>query len=116
MAGYLGANVKKAGSVAAVLSMRKVRAKADIFSPTLLFFMALVLSLGAVFVVNSFMKSYRNAQLLHMSAYVDNKRSESFRKTELESEYLRLVSAPSLSKRADELKLKPISAEKIISF
>jgi hypothetical protein len=95
--------------------MRKVRAKLELFSPGVLLFTAAVLLLSAFLTVDSYMKSYRNSQLVRISSSVDSMRFDNFQKTDLESQYLRLISAPALIKRAGELSMRPATKDRLLT-
>jgi hypothetical protein len=116
MSGVAQVRGKRDGAVPVILEMRKVRGKLELFSPGVLLFTAVVMVLALFLTVNSYLKSYRNAQLIHISSSADAMRFDNFKKTDLESQYLRLISAPALIKRAGELNMRPATKDRLLTF
>ncbi len=114
MAGVVPIRTKKEAVFPGVLEMRRVRAKLELFSPGVLLFSAAVFVLAMLLVLDSYLKSYRNAQMIHLTAQMEKTRFENFRKTDLETQYLRLISAPALLKRAGELDLQPATKDRLL--
>ncbi len=114
MAGAVPIRTKKEASFPAVLELRRVRAKLDLFSPGVILFSAVVLVLAALFTFDSYLKSCRNAQTLQITTQVEKARFENFRKTDLETQYLRLVSAPALVRYAGDLKMRPATKDRLL--
>lgn len=107
---------KKETILPVILEVRKVQAKLDLFSPPLLLFMAGVLTLALFLTFDSYQKSYRNAQMVRISATADTLRVDNFRKTELESRYLRLMSAPAVAKQAKDLNMQQATKDRVLNF
>jgi len=116
MSGIAQVRGKREGAVPVILEMRKVRGKLELFSPAVLLFTAVVMALAVFLSVDSYLKSYRNAQMVRISSSADSMRFDNFRKTDLESQYLRLVSAPALMKRAEELRMRPATKDRLLTF
>jgi len=117
MQNFVNVKAKRAEAVLTpVLSARKVRAKCDLFSLDVMIFMTAVLCLSSFLVVNSYLKSYRNAQLVKITAYADMNRASSFKKNELQSHYLKITSVDALMKKAEEMKLEVVTKDKIMNF
>ncbi len=114
MSGIAQVRGKREAAAPVILEMRKVRGKLELFSPGVLLFTAVVVALAMFLTVDSYLKSYRNAQLVQVSSSADAMRFDNFRKTELETQYLRLISAPSLIKRAGELHLRPATKDRLL--
>lgn len=114
MAGVVPIRTKKEASFPAVLELRRVRAKLDLFSPAVILFSAAVVVLAGLFMLDSYLKSCRNAQILQLTTQVEKARFENFRKTDLETQYLRLVSAPALLRRAGDLNLQPATKDRLL--
>jgi len=113
MSGVVPVRVKKELMFPAVLEMRRVRAKLDLFSPGVLIFLAVVFLLACLLTIDSYLKSYRNAQLMRLTVQTERSRLENFKRTDLETQYLRLVSAPALLKRAEEINLQPVTKDRL---
>lgn len=114
MAGYVHVKAKKENVIPAVLSMRKASAKMELFSMRIVVFITLVCAAAFFLTFDSFLKSYRNAQLVKIRSGVDGKREANFKLTEYETKYMRLMSSQSLMKRAEELKMGVATKEKVI--
>ena len=114
MSGVAQVRGKRDAAVPVILEMRKVRAKLELFSPAVLLFAAFITVVSVFLTVDSYLKSYRNAQLINISSSADAMRFDNFRKTELETQYLRLISAPALIKRAGELNLRPATKDRLL--
>lgn len=115
MSGIAQVRGKRDAVVPAILEMRKVRGKLELFSPSVLLFTAVVLVLSVFLTVDSYLKSYRNSQMVRISTSADSMRFDNFRKTDIESQYLRLVSAPALIKRAGELHMRPATKDRLLT-
>jgi len=113
MSGAVPVRTKKELAFPAVLEMRRVRGKLELFSPGVLLFAAAMLLLASLLTLDSYWKSYRNAQMLRLTSQLDITRFENFRKTDLETQYLRLVSTPALLKHAEGLNLRPATKDRI---
>ncbi len=115
MSGIAQVRGKRDGAVPVILEMRKVRGKLELFSPGVLVFTAVVLVLALFMTVSSYLKSYRNAQLIQVSSSADAMRFDNFKKTDLESQYLRLISAPALITRAGDLNMRPATKDRLLT-
>ncbi|HOW50810.1 MAG TPA: hypothetical protein PLV42_02065 [bacterium] len=114
MSGVAQVRGKRDAAVPVILEMRKVRAKLELFSPAVLLFAAFITVVSVFLTVDSYLKSYRNSQLVHISSSVDSMRFDNFKKTDLESQYLRLISAPALMSRARGLDLRPATKDRLL--
>ncbi len=99
-----------------VISLRRVRANLELFSLDVIVFMTVLFVMAGFFVVNSYMKSYRNAQLVKITQYADINRSAAFKKNDLETEYMKIMSIDSMMQKAEALNLKIATKEKVMTF
>ncbi len=117
MQGYAGVRGKKSEVFGeSLLTLRKVRAKMELFSPTMLTVMGLFIMVAIFLGTNSYLKSYRKSQLVKIGRFVDANREAGFKKNELEGRYLRMMSAGSLMKKAGKLGMETATRERVIKL